>query len=183
MSTSQLIIAGLLLGLDSFLVCLAVGALPERSVRRSQLALSFGICDGAATWIGSIVGMERLRWSLDWSSWLGPAAVACYGAYVLFLAWRSPGISAKLASTRWLEFGLPLCLSVDNLFAGLGGQPTGPSFLVPVTFGVISGGLALIGMAVGSFVARRSHLASRWTAAVLLLMVAGGLALKEALAG
>jgi putative Mn2+ efflux pump MntP len=102
---------------------------------------------------------------------------------VLFLAWRSQVISAKLASTRWLVFALPLCLSLDNLFAGLGGQPTGPSFLVPVTFGVISGGLALVGMAAGSFLVRRSHLSSRWTAAVLLLMVAGGLALKEALAG
>ncbi len=183
MLTSQLIIAGLLLGLDSFLVCLAVGALPERSVRRSQLALSFGICDGAATWIGWVVGMERPRWSLDWSSWLGPAAVACYGAYVLFLAWRSQVISAKLASTRWLIFALPLCLSVDNLFAGLGGQPTGHPFLVPAAYGLISGVLALIGMGVGSFLVRRSHLSSRWTAAVLLLMVAGGLALKEALAG
>jgi putative Mn2+ efflux pump MntP len=182
MLISQLV-TGLLLGFDSFLVSLALGALPERSVRRNQLALSFGLCDGAATLIGSVVATERLRSILDWSNWLGPAAVACYGAYVLFLAWRCKNVSTQLASTRWIAFGLPLCLSVDNLITGLGGQAAGAPILTAAAYGVISGGLAMFGMVVGSYLPGRSRFGVGWTGAMLLLIAAATLALKETLVG
>jgi putative Mn2+ efflux pump MntP len=182
MLISQLV-TGLVLGFDSFLVCLALGTLPQASARRKQLALSFGLCDGAATLIGSVVATDRLRSTLDGSNWLGPAAVACYGAYVLFLAWRAQNVSTKLASTRWIAFGLPLCLSVDNLVTGLGGQAAEAPFLTAVVYGVISGGLALLGLVAGSSLVSRTRFSAGWMGAVLLLIVAASLALKETIGG
>ena len=92
MFTSHLVSA-LLLGLDGFLVCLAVGALPARRARRVALPLSLGVCDGLATWVGSAAGMEGVRSALAWGEWLGPAVVAGYGLYVLYLAWRCRGLA------------------------------------------------------------------------------------------
>src|SRR5262249_42702260 len=116
--TSSVLIVAALLGVDSFIVCLAVGALPPSTAPRRQLALAFALCDGLASLISSVVGMDRLRSSLPWSDWLGPAAVAGYGLYVLYLAWRCQNLTTSPGAARWLVFGLPFCLSLDNLVAG-----------------------------------------------------------------
>jgi putative Mn2+ efflux pump MntP len=181
MLTSQLV-TGLLLGFDSFLVCLAVGALPQRAVRRSQLALAFGLCDGFAAWAGSVVGMQWLRSTSASSEWLGPAAVAAYGVYILYLALRSGDLAANPGAARWLAFGLPVCLSLDNLVAGVATPASAvPAILPALAFGVMSGGLALVGSRVGSAVRARSRFRVRWLGGALLVLFAAGLVLKDAL--
>jgi putative Mn2+ efflux pump MntP len=178
----SLLTTGLLLGVDSFLVCFAVAALLERSAERRRLALAFGICDGLASLIGSVVGVDRLRSALDWSEWLGPAAVAGYGLYVLYVAWRCRRLAKDTDTTGRLVFVLPICLSLDNLVIGAGsGASAASPFLVASTFGVMSGGLALLGIWVGSDLKSRSRERAMWLGGVLLILVAGFLCIKEVL--
>jgi putative Mn2+ efflux pump MntP len=180
--SNNLIFIGLLLGLDSLTVGTGLGAaIPDRS-RRCRLALSFALCDGLASLIGSIIGLDRLRSSLEWGEWLGPAAVACYGLYVLWLTWRCRDLATNPGAGRWLVFGLPICLSLDNLVAGMGTNASGVwAVLVALVFGVLSGGLALLGMGIGSALGARSGSRAGWLSGALLILVAGGLILKEAL--
>jgi manganese efflux pump family protein len=197
--SNNLIFIGLLLGLASLAVGIGLGAvIPDRN-RRGWLALSFALCDGLASLIGSLVGIDRLRSSLSsslpWGEWLGPLAVACYGLYVLYLTWRcmnpanpttnptNPANPAtNFGAARWLVFGLPICLSLDNLVAGVGTEASGMSaVLAALAFGVVSGGLALLGLGVGSALGARGRFRAGWLGGALLILVAGGLVLKEAL--
>ena len=179
--SNNLILIGLLLGLDSLAVGTGLGAaVPERN-RRLWLALSFGLCDGLATLIGLIIDMDRVRSSLEWCEWLGPAAVAGYGLYVLYLAWHCQNLAANPGAARWLAFGLPLCLSLDNLVtAGAGTAASGvPAVLLALTFGLISGGMASLGMWAGAALGTRVRLGAGWIGGAVLILVAVGLVLKE----
>src|SRR5712691_5724746 len=120
--SNMLFAIGLLLGLDSLAVCAGLGTLRPNTVRRRWLALSFGVCDGLASLLGSALGVERLRAALAWCEWFGPALVGGYGLYVLYHAWRCQSLE-RFPSGGWLAFGLPIGLSLDNLVAGVG--PTG----------------------------------------------------------
>jgi putative Mn2+ efflux pump MntP len=183
MSTLQLA-PGLLLGLDSFLVCLAVGSLPQGRARRIQLALSFGLCDGFASWIGLMAGMEWLLSRLAWSEWLGPAVFATYGLYILCLAWRWRDPAMIPGNNRWLAFSLPVCLSFDNLLAGMGTQASGVSaVLVAMASGVVTGGLALLGLEAGSAVATCSPFRAQWLSGAFLILVAVASALQLRMVG
>jgi putative Mn2+ efflux pump MntP len=180
--SSSIIIVAALLGVDSFIVCVAVGALPRGVAPTRWLALSFALCDGLASLIGSMFGIEVLRTALPWSEWLGPAAVAAYGVYVLYLAWRCHGLTTRAGATRWLVFSLPICLSLDNLVAGMGTEASGvPAVLTALTFGGVSGGLALLGMVVGSTLGARRVFRAWWLGGTLLILIAGGWFFKEAL--
>jgi putative Mn2+ efflux pump MntP len=140
------------------------------------------MCDGLAFLIGSLIGMHHLHSSLEWGEWLGPVAVAGYGLYVLYLTWRCQDLSKNLGAGRWLVFGLPICLSLDNLVAGMGTEAAGvPVVLVALAFGIVSGGLALLGMGVGCSLAARSRFQAGWVSGILLIVAAGGLFLKEVL--
>jgi putative Mn2+ efflux pump MntP len=175
----SLIYIGLLLGLDSLAVGTGLGAAIQDRNRRRWLALSFALCDGLASWIGTVIGAHSLHSSMEWREWVGPSAVAAYGVYVLFLAWRCQRLTAE--PSRCLVFSLPLCLSLDNLTVGIGLEASGvPSILVAPVFGLLSGGLALLGLQIGSALSARSRFQPGWLSGVLLLLVAGGLILKEA---
>ena len=180
MFTSHLVTA-LLLGLDGFLVCLAVGALPGRPARRVSLPLSLGLCDGLATWVGAVAGMERVRSALAWGEWLGPAVVAGYGLYVLCLAWRCRGLATGHGGRLW-AFLLPLGLSLDNLVAGAGAAGAQPA-LAALLFGATSGALALLGMTAGAALGSRRRFRAAWLSGALLLLVAAGLVVKDVFLG
>ncbi len=142
MSTNVAII-GLLLGLDSLVVGIGLGAVIPAWSRRCRLAFSFAACDGLASLIGSTVGMDRLGFALLWGEWLGPAAAALYGLYVLYLTSRCQDLTTNPGTARWLVFSLPICLSLDNLVAGLGTDASGaPAVLGALAFAGMSGGLA-----------------------------------------
>src|SRR5947209_17964755 len=147
--TVPILTAGLLLGLDSLAVSFAVGASPGGRPRR-WLPLAFALCDGLAYWAGAALGPLGLPPGV---TWVGPAAVAGYGLYVLAVA-RTAGGRAATAGA-WLALAVPACLSLDNLVAGatLAGPVGLPAAAV---VGAISGALALVGLAAGTALASRA---------------------------
>jgi putative Mn2+ efflux pump MntP len=175
-----LFLFGFLLGLDSLIVGVSIGPLFSERRRRLQLACSFAVFDGLGCLLGSMTVLQSFRSRLPGSEWLAPMVLAGYGIYVLYLTSRCkemPGISK---SSIWFSFGLPICLSFDNLVAG---TVTNASPLQAVwaasSMGAISGLMALIGMEIGLATVKRFRLGAGWTCGVALITAACGLAVGD----
>ena len=123
--------SSLLLGLDSALCCLAVGAIMPSVRQRLRLALAFGLCDGIASIAGSMLASPFAEPS-EFAVYLGCAAVL--------------GLAARC--WRPLVFALPVLMSVDNLVSG--GKPGDALFN-----GATSAALAVLGLYMGMLVRAR----------------------------
>lgn len=166
--------AGFLLGLDSLAVSFAVGLTPGRGGRR-WLPLAFALCDGLGSWAGAALDLN-LR-ALTGAGWLGPAAVAGYGLYVLASARTA---ARPTTDGAWLVLVLPVCLSLDNLVAG----PSLPFAVTPlsaVVIGGVSGALALVGSAIGGAGTTWTGRRAGWLSGAILLVLAAALVGRDAL--
>jgi hypothetical protein len=100
----------LLLGVDSLIACIAVGAVVNRRALLPFAAL-FGVCDGVGFLIGS-----AFRWSMPdtTASVVETAVFVALGVYWIVLAIGS----RRAARTRWVWI-LPVALSIDNITFGV----------------------------------------------------------------
>ena len=100
----------LLLGIDSFIACLAVGTVISPRAR-VPFAVSFGIADAGGFLLGT---------ALHWSMPGGVSTVAATGVFVaLGLYWIALAMmSRQTAGTRWV-WVLPVALSIDNITFGV----------------------------------------------------------------
>lgn len=108
----------LLLGIDSLIACVAVGPIISRRWCVPFAAL-FGICDGGGFLLGS-----AFRWSVpdNVSTIVQTSVLIALGIYWIAIAVFAS--TAQVASSRWLAWGLPVALSIDNITFGLvGGHP------------------------------------------------------------
>jgi len=150
-----ILLLALVLALDSFAVSLGIGAAGLGRSRYLALSLGFGICDGVASFLGAVLDLAPDSSLEQWLSWMGPLAVASYVAYVLLLTKLT--LSAG-SNTRagWLVFGLPLCLSLDNLLTGGHLNALGaPAPITAAFFGLCSGLLAFAGLRLAGWMAAR----------------------------
>jgi hypothetical protein len=159
----------LLLGLDSLIVCAAVGPLVDRRWRLAYASL-FGVADAVAFLAGSGLGWHFL--SAGVSTALQTAIVVGLGLYLLLVV-----AGTQRVASRWSVWVFPHLLIFDNLTYGLtrdGGllQQAGQQALSSAL-------MALIGLLVA--VAARPALARRLSpnrvAGAGLLVAAGALAL------
>jgi hypothetical protein len=101
----------LLLGLDSLIVCAAVGPLVDRRWRLLFAAL-FGVADGLAFLVGAGLGWRLF--SDDLSSALQLGILVALGLYLLIVA-----AGTRQVATRWPVWVFPHLLVFDNLTYGL----------------------------------------------------------------
>jgi hypothetical protein len=157
----------LLLGLDSLIVCAAVGALVEPGSRLRFAAL-FGIADGVAFLVGAGLGWQLF--SDGASGVLQTALLVAMGLYLLVVAAGTQQLAA-----RRVVWALPAVLVFDNLTYGLVGdhaallQSAGEQALSSTL-------LALVGLlAVGAIRPAIEHRATpnRVAGGALLLAAAG----------
>jgi manganese efflux pump family protein len=176
----EVLVIGFVLSLDNFRVSIALGTVPFGLKRALQVALIFGLWDGIMPLIGLLVGRQIGEAVGDVADFVGAAALGGYGLYLLISALRNP--EPDELDHPWALFGIPLALSLDNLFAGasLGVLGLSPWFSAAV-FGVMTAVLSLVGLQLGRAAARliriRSDLLSGVTliiAAVALPLVFGG---------
>src|SRR5918999_3979504 len=108
----------LLLGLDSLIACIAVGALVNR---RSWVLFAglFGLADGVAFLLGAGLGVGLLSGAA--SEVIEMGTFVLLGVYLLVVAAGTAQVTAHKAI--WL---LPIALTVDNLTFGLAGVQSGP---------------------------------------------------------
>jgi manganese efflux pump family protein len=176
----EVLILAFVLGLDNFRVSIALGTVPFGLKRAVQVALTFGLWDGIMPLIGLLIGRQVGEAVGDVAEYVGAAALGGYGLYLVISALRNP--EPDELDHPWALFGIPLTLSLDNLFAGasLGLLGLSPWFSA-AAFGVMTAVLSLVGLQLGRAAARliriRSDLLSGVTliiAAVALPLVFGG---------
>jgi hypothetical protein len=154
----------LLLGLDSLIVCLAVGLLVDGRSRYALAAL-FGVADGVAFLIGAGLGWQLFS--------EGASRVLTTGmlAYLLVVA-----AGTQRAAVRWPVWVLPLVLVFDNLTFGLLGDHAAGSVVAQAGAQALSSALlAFVGLLAAG--ALRPALEDR---AVTPYRVAGGALLLAA---
>ena len=128
----------LLLGIDSFIACLAIGALVER---RSWvwLAVLFGVCDAVAFGVGAGLGWGLMSEAA--SEVIEMGTLVLLGVYLLV-------VTAAMAemTAHWAVWLLPFALTVDNLTYGLAGEQTGSVAGEALAQMLSSGSLAYLGL-------------------------------------
>ncbi|MGQ0482653.1 MAG: manganese efflux pump MntP [Pseudonocardia sp.] len=176
----EVVVLGFVLSLDNFRASLALGTVPFGFRRAVQVALMFGLWDGVMPLLGLLAGRYVGEEIGEVAEYVGAAALAGYGLYLVFSSLRKP--EPDELDHPWALFGIPLTLSLDNLLAGsslgLLGYPPWQSALI---FGGLTAVMSLVGLRLGRMAARlvrvRSDLLSGVTlivAAVALPLVFGG---------
>jgi manganese efflux pump family protein len=145
----SLLVLGLLVGLDNLQVGAALGLVRMRARRRWAFAGAFALAETAMPLLGLAAGRGVARAAGPAANAVGIAVLAATGAVILALALRGEEAAAVVDRPFALVL-LPLSLSFDNLFAGLGlgslGYPVAASAL---TIGAVSGGLCALGLFAG----------------------------------
>jgi len=159
----------LLLGLDSLIVCLAVGFIVDGQAR-FKLAALFGLADGVAFLVGAGLGLQLF--SDGTSTILASGAVVVLALYLLVVA-----AGTRPFAARWTVWALPAVLVFDNLTYGLfGDHAAGSVFAQAGAQALSSSLLALAGLfaaaALRPVLARRAAL-DRVAGGALLLAAAG----------
>jgi hypothetical protein len=160
----------LLLGIDSLIACIAIGALVDR---RSRLWLAglFGVADGVAFLIGAGLGWQ-LSGALTEGLEIG--MLVALGLYLLVVAGGTQRVAAL-----WPVWVVPFALTFDNLAYGVVGEHPGSVVGQAGEQALSSSLLALIGLLAVAAVLplRERRVAASRVAGGALLLAAGGFAL------
>lgn len=159
----------LLLGLDSLIVCLAVGVIVDGRARL-KLAALFGVADGVAFLVGAGLGLQLF--SEGASTVLASGALAVLALYLLVVATGTRPFAA-----RWTVWALPGVLVFDNLTYGLfGDHAAGSVFAQAGAQALSSALLALVGLLAAAALRpafERRTILDRVAGGALLLAAAG----------
>jgi manganese efflux pump family protein len=167
-----LLLLGFALSLDSFRVSLGLGTLQLSRLRQLQIVIAFGLCDALAPLIGLMIGKSLLEYIGPWVEHLGPVLLCAYGLYVLYIAQRCAASDAR-ETDRWIVFGLPLSLSLDNLVAGTTLGMIGFPLLLSVTIiGAMSALLSLAGLRLGRTAVNLLRIRAELIGGVVLIFIA-----------
>lgn len=172
----EVLLLGFVLSLDNFRVSIALGVVPFGLKRAVQVALTFGLLDAIMPLVGLLIGRQIGESVGDVADVVGAAALGGYGLYLVISALRQP--EPEELDHPWALFGIPLALSLDNLFAGasLGILGFSPWFSATV-FGAMTVLLSLVGLQLGRAAARLIRLRSDLLSGVTLIIAAVALPL------
>jgi hypothetical protein len=165
----------LLLGIDSLIACMAIGAIVDRRWRLPLVAL-FGLADAAAFLIGAGLG-----WTLSagLTEVLEVGTLAGLGLWLLVVA-----AGTRRMAELWPVWVLPLALTMDNLAYGVASDYSGSLAGHAAEQAASSSLLALAGLVAAAVVLprvlpaiERRTVAIRFAGAALLLATGGFLLL------
>jgi hypothetical protein len=121
----ELLPQAIVLGFDSFLAGIGIGAILHNTCSRALLVIMFGACDGLATILGELIPHRPPE----------PPSSILYFLAVVFVV-------AGVRRNRSYLLALPVLLSVDNFFGG--GTVAGS-----LVFALSSAAMAAFGIALG----------------------------------
>lgn len=172
----EILVLGFVLSLDNFRVSIALGTVPFGLKRAVQVALTFGLWDAVMPLIGLLIGRQIGDSAGDIADLVGAAALGGYGLYLVISSLRKP--EPDELDHPWALFGIPLTLSLDNLFAGasLGVLGLSPWFSAAV-FGAMTAVLSLVGLQLGQAAARLIRIRSDLLSGITLILAAAALPL------
>ena len=172
----EVLVLGFVLSLDNFRVSIALGTVPFGLKRAVQVAVTFGLWDAIMPLIGLLIGRQIGESFGDIADWVGAAALGGYGLYLLISALRNP--EPDELDHPWALFGIPLTLSLDNLFTGASLGILGLSpWLSAGLFGLMTAVMSLVGLRLGRAAARLVRIRSDLLSGITLIMAAVALPL------
>ena len=147
----QIILLGVLAGIDNVQVAAAISMAPLTRARRTLFAIAFCLCEIGAPLAGLFLAHGLRAHFGAWLDRAAPLLVVLCGATILLLAFRDDDSLEKLVNHRWTVIGLPLTLSFDNLLIGLSlGTLNFPLPLAAATIGCVSACMCVCGIAFGA---------------------------------
>ena len=165
----------LLLGIDSFIACMAIGAIVDKRWRL-PLAAAFGVADGVAFLIGAGLGWQI---SAGLTEVLEIGTLAALGGWLVVVA-----VGTRRVADLWPLWVLPLALTMDNLAYGVASDYSGSLLGHAGEQALSSSLLALIGLVAAAVllprvlpVMERRAVAVRFAGVALLLATGGFLLL------
>jgi hypothetical protein len=164
----------LLLGIDSLIACMAIGAIVDRRWRL-PLAAAFGVADGTAFLIGAGLGWTI---SAGVTEVLEIGTLAALGVWLIVVA-----AGTRRVAQLWPLWVLPLALTMDNLAYGVASDYSGSLLGHAAEQALSSALLAIVGLYVAGVLPRvlpameRRAVAIRFAGAALLLATGGFLLL------
>lgn len=148
----EMVAFGVLAGLDNLQVSAALGVSRPRRGRLLALAGAFAACEALMPLVGLAAG-GALRRAVPALETAGPLVLLLCGAAILLHALRGDD-GREVVEGPWV-MGLPLTLSLDNLFAGVGlGSAGYPVLASALIVGSISGTMCLAGLFAGAWLRR-----------------------------
>jgi putative Mn2+ efflux pump MntP len=172
----EVLVLGFVLSLDNFRVSVALGTVPMSLKRSVQVALTFGLWDAVMPLTGLLIGRQIGQSVGDVAEVVGAVALGGYGLFLVISALRNP--EPNELDHPWALFGIPLTLSLDNLFAGasLGILGLSPWFSAAI-FGAMTAVLSLVGLQLGRAAARLIRVRSDLLSGITLIIAAPALPL------
>ncbi len=152
----QVLIFGVLAGLDNLQVSASLALLPISRRRLLILAAAFAASEILAAVLGLFLGRGLILALGPLVNGIVPIAMLGCGALVFALAMRDQDQNLEQFVNRpGLLVGLPLSLSFDNLIAGAGiSFSSTPLLGSALTIGLVSGAMAIAGLFIGRYVRR-----------------------------
>jgi manganese efflux pump family protein len=163
------------LGLDSFAVAAAIGAIRKTTVReRLRISLVFVLFEGGMPLIGLALGSALARGIGQVADYLAAAAVIGIGAWMLLAGEKDEEEKAgRLASSRGLAlFALGISISLDELAIGFSmGLTHLPTVTVIVAIALQALVAAQLGLAVGAKIGERWRERAEQVAGATLILL------------
>jgi manganese efflux pump family protein len=171
-SLLTLIPIAFVLSLDNFQSAIGLGTTKPPWRRILQSALVFSACDALAPMIGVSVGHFFSRFVGPVAEYAGAAALGAYALYLVVHAFRTE--EASDLDHPLAILGMPLPLSLDNLFAGASLGALGSS---PVTVAVVcafaTAVMSMLGLAMGRLAASTVRIRTDLFGGMVLLVMTG----------
>jgi putative Mn2+ efflux pump MntP len=178
MTLVSLLILGLVLSLDNARLAIALGAFKLSWRRALRIAVVFGLWDGFSPLVGLLIGRYFGEEIGEVADLLGPIVLLVFGLYLVVRSLQTE--APEELDERWVLFGIPLSLSLDNLLAGTGlGMLGFPPVFTAAVFGTMTALMTFVGLQLGGVVARfipiRSDLLSGMGLSIMAVVLALGL--------
>ena len=171
-SLFALIPIAFVLALDNFQSSIGLGTTKPPWRRIIQAAIVFSACDALAPLIGVWAGRVFSDYVGDVAEYIGAAAMGAYALYLVVHSMRTE--EAGDLDHPLAILGLPLPLSLDNLFAGASLGVVGAS---PVTVAVVCGCatliMSMVGLTLGRLAASKVRIRTDLFGGLVLLVMAG----------
>ena len=175
------------LGLDSFAVAAAIGAVQETTAQqRLRISLVFVIFEGGMPLVGLVLGSALARGIGRVADYLAAAAVIGIGAWVLLAGDKDEEDRAsRLTSSHGLALvALGISISLDELAIGfsigLAGLPV-PAVIVAIALQAFLA--AQLGLAIGAKIGERWRERAELAAGAALILLGGYLIIEQLAAG
>jgi manganese efflux pump family protein len=153
MTLISLLILGLVLSLDNARLAVALGAFQLSWRRALRIAVVFGLWDGFSPLAGLLIGRYFGEEIGEEADLLGPIVLLVFGLYLVVRSLQTE--APEELDERWVLFGIPLSLSLDNLLAGTGlGMLGFPPVFTAAVFGAMTALTTFVGLQLGGVVAR-----------------------------